>query len=282
MSHQWLPTSPCGDGCTSRTGPRAGRARIGLRYLRLVVTVSILPVMPAAAVLPGRWRRALYRGYARTAVSSMGLHLVIRDERSADAEPGRGVLAVAGHVSWLDVLVLSAVEPGDFVARADLLGWPLLGRLARWMRVLPIDRVRLRELPGVVDEAAERLRVGGRVVAFPEGTTWCGRAYGRLRPAMFQAAIDSGAVVAPIGLRYLRPDGGTESGIGFVGDQSLVTSLRRTVALRQVRVEVRLVEHQEPGADRRELAARCEGLIRGDQDTAIRTWAIPDVTVVAS
>lgn len=283
MSHQWVPTSPCGDGCTTRTGPRAGRARIGLRYVRIAATVSLLPVIPAVAVLlPGRWRRDLYRGYSRVILSAMGLRLDVRDERTAAHEPGRGVLAVAGHVSWLDVLALSAVEPGDFVARADLLGWPLLGRLADRMRVLPIDRVRLRELPGVVDEAAERLRVGSRVVAFPEGTTWCGRAYGRLRPALFQAAIDSGAAVAPIGLRYLRPDGGTETGVGFVGDQTFVTTLHRTVALRQVLVEIRLVDHQEPGVDRRELATRCERLIRGDEVVPMQEWARADVTAVAS
>lgn len=283
MSHSWMPASPCGDGCVSRDSDRAGTFRVGLRYARLTATMSVLPVLPAAGVLPVRWRRRVQRRYARAMLRALGLRLSVRDERGPDpTETGRGVLAVAGHVSWLDVLALSAVEPGDFVARADLLGWPLLGWVAHRMRVLPIDRDRLRELPGVVDEAAERLRTGTRVVVFPEGTTWCGRAYGRLRPALFQSAIDAGAVVAPIGLHYLRPDGRTETGVCFVGEQSLVTTLRRIVRLREVRIEVRLVPVQEPGDDRRELAARCERLLRGDEIDDLVARMLPVPTPLAS
>ena len=108
------------------------------------------------------------------------------------------------------------------------------------MRIIPIERARLRELPGVVDEAAERLRAGGRVVAFPEGTTWCGRAYGGFRPALFQAAIDAECPVQPVGLRYCRPDGELDTVACFVGDETLVASIRRILAPAGVAVEVRL------------------------------------------
>ena len=61
------------------------------------------------------------------------------------------------------------------------------------------DAVRVEELPGpevllpgVVDTVAARLRAGQTVVAFPEGTTWCGLASGPFYPAMFQAAVDTG------------------------------------------------------------------------------------------
>ena len=44
------------------------------------------------------------------------------------------------------------------------------------MKVIPIERASLRRLPEVVDAVADRLRAGQTVVAFPEGTTWCGLA----------------------------------------------------------------------------------------------------------
>ncbi|WP_268967007.1 1-acyl-sn-glycerol-3-phosphate acyltransferase [[Actinomadura] parvosata] len=65
-----------------------------------------------------------------------------------------------------------------------------------------IDRERLMALPGAVAAVADALRAGDTVVAFPEGTTWCGRGMGGFRPAVFQAAIDAGAVVRPATLRY--------------------------------------------------------------------------------
>ena len=54
---------------------------------------------------------------------------------------------------------------------------------------------------------ADRLRAGHTVVAFPEGTTWCGLAYGPFRPAMFQAAVDAGRPVQPLRLAYHHRDG---------------------------------------------------------------------------
>ncbi|TQF67196.1 1-acyl-sn-glycerol-3-phosphate acyltransferase [Rhodococcus spelaei] len=262
-----MPSSPCGDGCVPAASERAGVVRVAGRYAMLAAMLLTLPVLLAGGILPGRWRRRLQRGYARAALRGMGLRMRVHDDGRAEQSLGRGVLVVAGHVSWTDVLVLSALEPADFVARADLLDWPLLGTLARRMRVIPIDRGRLSELPGAVDEAAERMRGGARVVAFPEGTTWCGRAYGRLRPAMFQSAIDAGALVAPIGIRYCRAGGELDTAVCFVGDQTMAASLRRIVRLRRIEVEVRLAPLLEPGTDRRELAARCEALVRCDADT---------------
>ncbi|MFD4292626.1 lysophospholipid acyltransferase family protein [Rhodococcus sp. NPDC058532] len=261
MTHAWMPSSPCGDGCVSDHGRRAGPVRTGLRCVGVAVLVSGLPVLVASAALPPRWRSGLHRGYARSVLRILGLRLRVRDER--DPAPGAGgVLVVAAHVSWLDVLALTAVDPGTYVARADLLDWPLIGPLTRRLRVVPIDRARLRALPAVVDEVTALLRRGRRVVVFPEGTTWCGRAGGRLRPALFQAAIDAGTPVAPVALRYVGP-GGPATGACFVGEQTLVGSLVRVVRLRDVHIDVRLAPLQRPGTDRRELATRCERLVRG-------------------
>ncbi|MFC7447375.1 lysophospholipid acyltransferase family protein [Rhodococcus daqingensis] len=263
MTHAWMPSSPCGDGCLPTATARAGAVRMSARCALLAAMVLSLPALLAAGALPGSWRRPVQRGYSRVALRGLGVRLRVRDERGLDLDPGeRGVLVVAGHVSWADVLVLSALGPADFVARADMLDWPLLGTLARRMRIIPIDRSRLAELPGAVDEAAERLRAGGRVVAFPEGTTWCGRAYGSFRPALFQSAVDAGALVQPVGIRYCTPDGRLDTTACFVGDQTLAASLRRTVGLRRLDVEVLLAPLQEPGTDRRELARRCDRAAR--------------------
>ena len=80
------------------------------------------------------------------------------------------------------------------------------------MKVIPIERASLRRLPDVVDAVADRLRAGQTVVAFPEGTTWCGLAYGPFRPAMFQAAIDAGRPVQPLRLSYHHRDGSAVDG----------------------------------------------------------------------
>ncbi|WP_280232561.1 lysophospholipid acyltransferase family protein [Nocardia cyriacigeorgica] len=290
-THPWMPTSPCTAGCVQRTDP-AGGARIAGRVLRLA---GLMASYPAAHVLtPAARREWLQREYARAVLRGCGIELRVIDNRgsaaesstrSADpvsaesvasgmtkraparrgaryAEPGAGVLVVAGHIGWSDVVVLAAVQPLGFVARADLIDWPMLGRLAQLMRIIPIERERLRALPGVVAQIAERLAAGERVAAFPEGTTWCGRAYGKLRPALFQAAVGTGTPVQPVRLRYLDANGEPCTAPGFVGDDTFGTSARRVLGSRGIVAEIVLEPVQEPGTDRRDLARRCEDLIR--------------------
>ena len=76
--------------------------------------------------------------------------------------------------------------------------------MARIVKVIPIERAKLRQLPEVVATVAARLYAGHTVVAFPEGTTWCGlpgrshQGSGPSYPAMFQAAVDTGRPVQPL------------------------------------------------------------------------------------
>nr|WP_218579989.1 lysophospholipid acyltransferase family protein [Nocardia cyriacigeorgica] len=265
-AHSWMPISPCSTGCV-QPSDAAGTARVVGRALRLA---GLLASYPAAHVFtPSGRRERLQREYARGVLRGCGIELRVIDNRGEAAggdarygAPGAGVLVVAGHIGWSDVVVLAAVQPLSFVARADLIDWPMLGGLAKLMRIIPIERERLRALPGVVAQIAERLAAGERVAAFPEGTTWCGRAYGKLRPALFQAAVDTGTPVQPIRLRYLDGHGERCTAPGFVGDDTFATSARRVLRSRGIIAEIVLEPVQEPGTDRRDLARRCEELMR--------------------
>ena len=228
--------------------------------VRSVLTVLLLPVLPLLAVpLPGRSH--FQRGCCRLVMRSLGIRITVSGGPIRNVP---GVLVVSGHVSWVDIFVIGAVMPGSFVAKSEMVGWPGLGALARLMKVIPIDRGNLRRLPEVVGAVADRLRAGHTVVAFPEGTTWCGLAFGPFRPAMFQAAIDAGRPVQPLRLSYHHRDGSRSTVASYIGDDSLLDSLRRIVTARRTIVHVRVESLQLPGADRRELAARCEAAVRGE------------------
>jgi 1-acyl-sn-glycerol-3-phosphate acyltransferase len=197
-----------------------------------------------------------------------------RRPRRTEAEAeDTALLIVAGHVGWTDVIALAAVQPMGFVARADLIDWPLLGALARLMRVIPIERERLRGLPEVIGAISARLSAGERVAMFPEGTTWCGRAHGRMRPALFQSAVDTGTAVQPIRVRYLDRGGELSTVPGFVGADTFLDSVSRVLHSRGVVAELTLLPAQSPGRDRHDLARRCERAIRGDETPAIDSRA---------
>ncbi|MEO6794831.1 MAG: lysophospholipid acyltransferase family protein [Mycobacterium sp.] len=222
--------------------------------LRLTLVVLLVPVLPLLAVpVPGRL--GFQRGCCRLVLRCFGVRVTTT---GAPVRNLRGVLVVSAHMSWLDVFVIGAVSPGTFVARADLIGWPGIGALVGLARIIPIDRDSLRRLPAVVDSVAARLRAGRTVVAFPEGTTWCGRAHGRFYPAMFQAAVDASRPVQPLRLTYHHRDGSPSTLPAFVGDDTLLASMWRLITARRTVAQVHVASLQLPGADRRELAARCQ------------------------
>ena len=260
-SHAWLPRASCDASCMSAGGAQAGQpVVVALRTtLRAMMTLLLVPTLPLLAVpMPGRSH--IQRQYCRLVLRCLGVRITVSGGPIRNL---RGVLVVSGHVSWIDIFSIGAVLPGSFVARADLINWPALGRLARLMKVIPIERASLRRLPDVVAAIAARLSAGHTVVAFPEGTTWCGLAYGSFRPAMFQAAIDAGRPVQPLRLSYHHRDGRPSTVPAFVGEDSLLDSIRRLILARRTIVSVHVESLQLPGDDRRALAARCETAVRG-------------------
>jgi 1-acyl-sn-glycerol-3-phosphate acyltransferase len=126
-----------------------------------------------------------------------------------------------------------------------------------------------------VAEVTAALRAGAIVAAFPEGTTWCGASSGRLRPALFQAAVDAGRPIVPVTLAY-RIDGRRTTAPAFVGPETLLTSLRRVIAVRVLEVSVVAASalHPVEPADRRVLARVAESAVRG-AEPFLRTSLAP-------
>ena len=259
--HAWLPKTLCGESCVSAGLGEPGHPVLeGIRIVRrLVAALLVFPTLTVLAIpMPGR--RRFQRIYCRMMLRCLGVRITLSGGPVRNLP---GVLVVSNHVSWVDVFAIGAVVPGAFGARADLVEWPGLGLAVRLMNVIPIDRASLRQLPTVVSAVAKRLSGGRTVVAFPEGTTWCGPDSGPFRPAMFQAAVDSGRPVQPLRLSYHHLDGRPSTATAFLGEDSLWTSLNRIARARHtvVGVEVRCL--QLPGSSRRDLAARCEVAVRG-------------------
>ncbi|MGW0606153.1 lysophospholipid acyltransferase family protein [Streptomyces sp. NPDC002640] len=248
----WDPTAPCAVPSCVEAFPRVGRARAAARAgALLALLLAGLAACPFARLLPRRAVRLWCRGVVRAAGARV---------RTSGAAPGRGgLLLVANHVSWLDVALLASVRPARMVAKAEIRRWPVAGRLAALGAVF-IDRQRLRALPGTVAELAELLRGGAAVAVFPEGSSWCGRAQGRFRPAVFQAALDAGVPVQPVRLRYRFADGTPATAAAFVGDDTLLASVWRVVSVRGLVAEVDVRPALPAGSrpDRRALACAAQ------------------------
>jgi 1-acyl-sn-glycerol-3-phosphate acyltransferase len=230
----------------------AVRAASGLVVLAAAgAAVLVFPLLS-----PSRRARVM-PGIARALLRSIGVR-----QRTVGRLPRGGTLLVANHVSWLDALVLLAYGPVRLLAKCEVVGWPLIGRLATAAGAVFIDRSRPRMLPATVAAVATALRNGQVVAVFPEGTTGCGRTPAVFRPAMFQAAIDAGAPVVPVALRYFAA-GDPTTVVAFLGDDSLLASIARVLTTRRLRVSLTAhpALHPAAGASRRALARTAAAVV---------------------
>ena len=148
-----------------------------------IVTTSL--VFPMVA--PTR-RQALVQRWSRRL-----LHLLRVEARLHGAIDvhGGNVLLVANHISWLDIFVLNAHRPARFVAKSELAGWPLAGRLIRGAGTIFVDRERRHDTRRVNHHAAQALAAGDVVAVFPEGTTTDGATLLKFHASLLQPIVEA-------------------------------------------------------------------------------------------
>lgn len=242
--------------------PRRGAASCAIRLLLLFAALLIL--LPLHLVSPKRDRPGkVGRLFLRIGCRLLGLRF---SSEGQPAEPP--VLFVSNHVSWADIFVLGSALPGAFVAKSDVAGWPALGWLARRSGTLFVDRERRSAAGRQSDVIGERLRDGGGVILFPEGTTGDGTALLPFKSALFASAFAAGAPVQPVAIRWQRVggrpiDAATRPLIAWIDDMELAPHV--WALLRAGGAEARLIFTPPLAAgdypSRRALAEACRAAI---------------------
>ena len=172
----------------------------------LLVTLSLMPVQALLLAVGSSFARRLPHLYHRTVCRILGIELDVHGAIS----PSHPTLFVSNHVSYLDIEALSAAVPTCFVAKREVAGWPLFGRLAKLQRTVFVDR-RSNGVAEERDDLARRLDEGENVVLFAEGTSGDGNRLKPFKSALFSVAERSvhgrPLLVQPISVAYTRLDG---------------------------------------------------------------------------
>jgi 1-acyl-sn-glycerol-3-phosphate acyltransferase len=165
-------------------------------------------------------------------------------------------LLVANHVSWVDALIIQAIQPSIFVAKAEVKRWPVVGAIATACGVIYVKRSSPSSARRMVDDAALALRNGFHVACFPEGTSSEGLEVKALHANMFETAIRQDIHVRPLCIRYTNATTGkhcTEA--AFVGDLGFLESLHKVMSCHGIRAYVDIGQTLSPqGHSRKSLA----------------------------
>ena len=165
-----------------------------LAVLNIIVTVFILSKIPH---------------YFLRLVSWVLMHSVYRiSKEDLDKIPEQGpALLVCNHVSFFDPPILLGVlpRPARFVMWYGFYELPVVGRLFKWLRSIPIGN--RRDRPELVDQAfdsiAQELEAGKLVVIFPEGGITRNGNISKFQPGIDDIVKRTPVPVVPLALRGL-------------------------------------------------------------------------------
>lgn len=217
--------------------------------------------------------RAIAR-WSRRLCQILGIEVEARGDHP-ELVPTNTVL-VANHVSWLDIFVMNAVCPSRFVAKSEVRRWPLIGWLCHRTGTLFVARERRHDTVRVNRQIAHALSSGDCIAVFPEGSTTHGLDVASFNASLLQPAIEAGARLQPIALRYYDQHGLRSTAAAYVGEMSLIESMGLLLAEPRMRVTLDylpILAAQEYG--RRELAQlaqqRIAERVRSDIELVITT-----------
>ena len=196
---------------------------------------------------PAEYAEWLHQSCAR-GLSAINVHLA-----SSGALPSHGLI-VSNHLSYLDILVMSAALPCVFVSKAEVEQWPIFGRYARWAGSVFVRRHDQADAARANASIAETLKRGVPVVLFPEGTTTDGQSVLRFHSTMLQPAIDAGAQVTPCSISYELDDGAGEREVCWWGDMALLPHVLNLLAKKTIRATVAFGEPLPATGDRKQFS----------------------------
>ena len=191
--------------------------RIILHLAYGMTLASIYPVIHSAG------QRRILKSWSRRLLDILNIGIQVEGQQLARGEGG--CLLVANHISWLDIFVLSAIHPSQFIAKSEVRNWPLIGWISRRSGTIFIERAMRRNASAINRRVSILLKQGAFIGLFPEGTTTDGRQVGHFHSALFQPAIDAGINMCPVALLYQTGNGQPSSAAAFTGDTTLLQSI---------------------------------------------------------
>jgi lyso-ornithine lipid O-acyltransferase len=194
-------------------------------------------------------RRALWLQRAsRRVLKALGLGIEV------DGQPPSCGLVVANHLSYLDILIISAAMPCFFVSRDDIERWPYFGWAARTGGTIFLDRKSLGSARRAASEITARLNLPVPVLLFPEATSTDGTQVLHFHSRLIDPATKAGAPITAVAIRYVVP-GAEERELCWYGNMEFLPHTWKVMGVQGFTAQLRFSEPRVY-SDRRVAAER--------------------------
>jgi 1-acyl-sn-glycerol-3-phosphate acyltransferase len=198
----------------------------------LIIAGVIFPALDVSctAKIAKRNRNALKTHWLKRFSAIMNLDVVMEGEL-----PQQGTFLVSNHISWLDIIVIGQYLPAYFVAKSDILSWPIIGYLSKQGGTVFIRRGDKKHIKATTEKMVWILKQSNNIIAFPEGTTTQGDDVLGFHASLFQPALLTKSAIQPVALQY---HGLAKQQAPFIGDDDFLPHLIKMLSLDKIEVRV--------------------------------------------
>ncbi len=163
-------------------------------------------------------------------------------------------LVVCNHISYMDIVGLSAAGAFAFVAKKQVAGWPIFGNYAKLGATLFVNREQRGAVGDVAQQMRGHLEAGVPIVLFPEGTSTGGDVVLPFRSSLFDPVVKLACPVTACGLRYTIEKGDVAEEVAFWRDMSLAPHLLKLMSRPGLTLDMHFGPSQIRTSDRKTLA----------------------------
>lgn len=189
----------------------------------------------------------------RSSLKALGIRCVCH------GTPSAGAVIAANHVSYMDILAISALHPVVFVAKKEVAGWPIFGWFACLSGTRFIDRSKKSDVARVADDIPSALVENASVVLFLEGTSSDGTKVLPFRASLLEPVARDGLVSVPAAVAYrVSPGHSAANEICWWGDMTLVPHLLNMLSIRSVEAHVSWGSPVPAEGDRKAMAVKLQ------------------------
>jgi 1-acyl-sn-glycerol-3-phosphate acyltransferase len=186
-----------------------------MKNLRVTIRIIALTLMTISLYIPWvigkyllihfsgvrrEWRKVIVCGWASLAAKIIGMRIIVEG-----SPPRPPFFLVSNHLSYIDIIVVSAYLNCVFVAKREIDSWPGFGFLSRSIGTIFIDRSSFQDIPRVIGLINQTLDQGLGVVLFPEGTSGMGDKVLQFSPALLEPAARGSYPVSYASISYRAP-----------------------------------------------------------------------------